>query len=330
MDNAQHRKPWLSPHGQIQHLRSKGVRFDYIFSENDAEQYLQQNNNYFRLRSYRTGFPKVEEGPRKGQYANLDFFMLVDLSIIDMLLRYEMLPLTLDIEHFAKVELMKSIEEHHEDGYAIVQDFLASYDQARDDGTTTNAIKNEICRGKTSSYVSGLLEKYPYEELPVWVLLELISFGTFVYFYKFCADRYGNRNMQDRFYQLQSVRALRNACAHNNCILNDIGPRTASHRINDCVGRAVRQIGNIGRDQARTKLSNDRIQQITTTLYLHKTIASEGVHSHKSESLQAFTKRMNRNLDHYLGNMQIASTFEYLTKLVNAWFSTDATNQTPS
>lgn len=38
---------------------------------------------------------KVEEGARK-EYANLDFKMLVDLSIVDMLLRYEMLPLTLD------------------------------------------------------------------------------------------------------------------------------------------------------------------------------------------------------------------------------------------
>lgn len=36
--------------------------------------------------------------------------MLVDLSIVDMLLRYEMLPLTLDVEHFAKVKLLKRIE----------------------------------------------------------------------------------------------------------------------------------------------------------------------------------------------------------------------------
>ena len=33
---------------------------------------------------------------------NPDFKMLVGLSIIDMLLRYRMLPVTLDVEHFAR------------------------------------------------------------------------------------------------------------------------------------------------------------------------------------------------------------------------------------
>ena len=74
--------------------------------------------------AYRLGFPKVEEGTRKGEYANLDFRMLVDLSIVDMLLRYEMLPLTLDVEHFAKVKLLKRIETEGEDGYSIVSNFF--------------------------------------------------------------------------------------------------------------------------------------------------------------------------------------------------------------
>lgn len=100
------RKPWLTASQQIDHLKSRGVHFS-LMSEDDARAYLEKNNNYFRLRAYRLGFPKVEEGVRKGEYANLDFKMLVDLSIVDMLLRYEMLPLTLDVEHFAKVKLLK-------------------------------------------------------------------------------------------------------------------------------------------------------------------------------------------------------------------------------
>ena len=113
--NPQHIKRWLTPCEQVEHLKGKGVRFTLV-SEEWTVLYLSKNNNYFRLRSYRTGFSKVEEGPRKGQYANLDFKMLVDLSIIDMLLRYQMLPMTLDIEHFAKVRLLERIEKAGEDG----------------------------------------------------------------------------------------------------------------------------------------------------------------------------------------------------------------------
>ena len=128
-------KPWLTPWEQVSHLKSKGVHFRYM-SEAEAVEYLTKNNNYFRLRSYRTGFPKVSDGKRKGEYVNLDFKMLVDLSIIDMLLRNEMISLTLDIEHFCKVDLLGRIEQHAEDGYEIVQAYLREQDTFDRKGVT--------------------------------------------------------------------------------------------------------------------------------------------------------------------------------------------------
>lgn len=152
-------KPWLTPDEQVKHLRSQGVRFD-LMSEKDAISYLAKNNNFFRLRSYRQGFARVEEGKRKGQFANLDFKMLVDLSVIDMLLRYEMLRLTLDVEHFSKVMLLTHIEKCHEDGYEIIQDFLASYDHPNG-SKTPNRLKQEIERGKNSPYTRDLIASFP-------------------------------------------------------------------------------------------------------------------------------------------------------------------------
>mgnify|MGYP000428319387 CR=1 FL=1 len=119
------KKPWLTPLEQIAHLRSKGVRFDLI-SETEACSYLAENNNYFRIRSYRTNFEKVTEGARKGQYANLDFKMLVDLSIVDMLLRNELFPMALDIEHFSKVRLLRAIEARNEVTYNLLRTFTAA------------------------------------------------------------------------------------------------------------------------------------------------------------------------------------------------------------
>lgn len=151
--------PWLTASEQIDHLKSRGVHFS-LMSEDDARAYLEKNSNYFRLRAHRLGFPKVEEGARKGKYANLDFKMLVDLSIVDMLLRYEMLPLTLDVEHFAKVKLLKRIETEGEDGYAVVSDYISSRDGTKPDGTPCNSLKDEILRGKNSPYTGGLIAKY--------------------------------------------------------------------------------------------------------------------------------------------------------------------------
>lgn len=321
--DPKHIKPWLNPQEQVEHLKSKGVRFNLI-SENEAIEYLSKNSNYFRLKSYRTGFPKVNEGPRKGEYANLDFKMLIDLSIVDMLLRYEMLPMTLDIEHFAKVSLLQTIEAEGEDGYEIVSDYLKYYDTSGENGQKTNVVKREIQHGESSPYVAGIIRKYPDHNYPVWAFLELITFGRFVNFYKFCAIRFSNKTMLDRFYLLQCVKRLRNACAHNNCILNELASGTPMYRANHCVSQALSQIREIGASQRKAKMKNDRLQQIATTLYVHRIIVSKGVHDNRAESLHLFVSRMNKHIEYYTSNCQIPTSFDFITKIINAWFSTES------
>lgn len=288
-----------------------------------ARCYLAENNNYFRLRSYRTGFAKVDAGPREGLYANLDFAMLVDLSIIDMRLRYEMLPMTLDIEHFVKVKLLGVMEQHGEDGYAIVRDFIVANEDKPKKGV--NAVKQEIDRGSSSPYTAGLIAAYADYNLPAWAFIEVIAFGSFCYFYKFCAERYEDDEMIKEFYILQGVRSLRNAAAHNNCIINDLSSKNAYFQAPLAVFQAVSDVKGIGAKQRKAKLSNARIQQITTTLYAHMRLASVGVHNSRAKNLKLFIDRMNRNKSYYVGNSQIISGFEYLTKVVNAWFALEET-----
>ena len=116
-------KPILNCAKQISHLQSKGVKFE-IISTADAEKYLNENNNYFKLRAYRKNFPKHPDGADKDKYINLDFAMLKDLAIIDMHLRYKLMHLVLDIEHFAKVKLLRTIGDSRNDGYEIVESYF--------------------------------------------------------------------------------------------------------------------------------------------------------------------------------------------------------------
>lgn len=317
--NSQHIQPWLTPAEQVARLKSKGVRFGLI-SEQQAELYLSRNNNYFRLKSYRSGFSKVEEGARKGEYANLDFQMLIDLSIVDMLLRYEMLPMTLDIEHFEKVKLLDRIEKAHEDGYSVISDFLASYNIADSEGNVSNRVLSEIEQGKSSPYISSLLKKYPRYDYPVWVFLEVVAFGTFLYFVKFCGERFGDRDLINDFYLLQAVKSLRNACAHNNCILNNLVSGNPMYRPRNAVSVEVSRVKGIGSAMRKAKLGNDRTQQIATVLFVHKKIASAGVRFHRAEKLAEFKKRMNKHLEYYDGNFHILSCFDFISKLIDAWY----------
>lgn len=308
------KKAWLTPREQVEHLLSKGVKFER-WSEKEAEDYLRENNSYFRLRSYRSNFAKRVGGERDGQYIDLDFAMLVDLSVIDMCLRNELLPLTLDIEHFSKMSLLGSIEAHDEDGYSIVQDFLDSY--ASQDGF--NPVVSEIERGLSSPYMRGLIQNHPDADYPVWEFFEVIPFGRFAHFVRFCGERFDDNALLDKFYLLQSVKGLRNACAHNSCIINDMKAGGATHRARAAVTKGLGEIG-VGKDARRTKLSNERFQQIATTLFLHSHIASSGVVEHRSVRLEELLARMAKHSEYYEPGGLVLTGFAFIESMVNGWY----------
>ena len=75
--------PFLTPREQVEHSLSKGITFNDI-TESAAEEYLVENNNYFKLRAFRKNFSK---STKTGKYINLDFSYLIDLACIDNRLR---------------------------------------------------------------------------------------------------------------------------------------------------------------------------------------------------------------------------------------------------
>lgn len=190
-------KPILSYKEQIEHFTNKDVSFNYI-SKESALEYLQNNNNFFKLSAYRKNFQK-RDGTDK--YLNLDFAYLVDLSIIDTRLRMLILEMALNIEHFAKVQLLKKVTEaDDEDGYQIVTDYVNSLDLKE-----RLHLDNEIERNQTSLYVSELYKKYS-AKFPIWAFIEILSFGSFIHFYKFCATRFNSSDMIDNTYLFLTIK----------------------------------------------------------------------------------------------------------------------------
>lgn len=139
--------------------------------------------------------------------------------------------------------------------------------------------------------------------------MEVIAFGTFIEFYRFCAKRFGDKQMTNDYYLLQKVRSMRNACAHNNCVLNSLASGTSKYSVPNELSRAVSLVEGIGKDSRKSRLSNDRLQEIAATLYMHVKVASDGVHAHRTLELANFKSRMEEHSDYYSGNLQIKSSF---------------------
>ena len=310
-------KPRLSLDEQIAYLKEKGVQFN-ITNETDARTYLERNNNYFKLTAYRKNYDKHPGGENKGKYINLEFAYLIDLAIIDMKLRYQMLQLALDVEHHTRLQLIGKMEQYGEDGYQIVEDYIDSLSDAQ-----RGNLSNEIERSKKSIYCKNLVEKYD-GEYPVWVFVEIVSFGDLINFYGFCADRFDGKEMRDMFFRLRTCKEIRNASAHNNCILNDLKAGTATHASNAAVVKELMKIKGLNANFRKNRMSNARIQQIVTLLYTHRSmVRSDGIIQSEAEALHKIIERMGKNAKYYKENNMISSTFNFLKIVVYNWYETN-------
>lgn len=308
-------KPMLNLDEQIAHLISKGVKFEIIKPE-DARKYLRENNNYFKLCAYRKNINKFQRGDLKDKYINLDFAMLKDLAVIDMRLRRILIVMALDIEHFARVRLLHAIEESDNDGYQIVSDYLSLL-QNEDKIKNTNrysSLMSELQRNRNNPYCGGIVKKYD-SSYPVWAFVEIISFGSLIHFYKFCSEQLMLSKEKDDYYLLLSVREIRNAAAHNNCILHDMGAKDALHNVNYCVNNAL---SSISKGMRRRNFSNERMRQIITLFYTHTVfVTSTGIINYTARELDTFVSRAYNHIDYYVENPSILSSFSFLKKSID-------------
>ena len=59
-------KKLLSIDELIEHMKQKGITFKEV-SESDAKEFLQKNNYYMKLASYRKNYPKYQTGKKEGK-----------------------------------------------------------------------------------------------------------------------------------------------------------------------------------------------------------------------------------------------------------------------
>lgn len=314
------RLPMLTSSQQIEHLKRKGVTFQ-LCSESEAQSYLEHHNNYFKIRSYRKNFPKRQGGPLAGTYVGLDFAMLRDLAVIDMRMRYTFLHLILDVEHFSKVKLLDKLTAQQVDPYDIVTNFLTQYPQ----------FSHDISRNAQNPYCGGIIQKYQ-GNMPVWVLLEVLSFGGFVTFYSYCATLLNDKDLQSDFHVLINIRQLRNACAHSNCLIHNMNEKNGRGKLPYEIGQALSH-GGIPRSR-KHHIENESIRQITILLYAHSHMfKSRGLSERTLTALHELSSRMVRHSAWYVNNQIIPGKFAFLQDVMYCFFpdlsSMDAPKKPP-
>ena len=187
-----------------------GITFN-LKSEEEAAVFLAKHNYFFRLKQY----ADFGEKTKSGKFINVDFGQMVELSTVDMFLRKLILKMTLDFEHYLKVKIINDSQENPaDDGYAVVESFLETHNRVR------HLIEN--LNNSLNFYNRQVFEKY--KETPsVWSIVEMLGFSDFIDFY---AHYYQYFHLKCEYTpHFDSVRRLRNAAAHNTCIISNLKPQ---------------------------------------------------------------------------------------------------------
>lgn len=298
-------------------------------SELEAEKYLRYNNNYYNVTAYKHNFERYFiDGNFVDKFIDLDFAYLKDLAIIDHRSRLLLFKMIIDIEHYLKMRILNLIENiAEEDGYKIVNMYLEKdFNDEKFPKKVHKSIRNKV----TNEYYQKIFKKYDLdgdtkiENIPIWEFLEIITFGELVNFYEFFSKEYELKNEIKNVFILREIVKLRNAVAHNSCVLCDLGKKDnifapdykIVNYLNDC---------ELGKETRDNKLSNSRIRQITYTLYMfNEIVTSIGVKINVAKDINnLFYERIILHKEFYNNNELLKSIYAYFDKIIKKYYSVD-------
>ncbi len=302
-------RPKLSIEEQISDMQNKGITFEKV-SIPEAKRFLRESNYYYKLKAYGRNYDKYTSTAKQGQYINLDFAYLQELSTLDMYLRRIILTMALDIEHALKVQLLYDLSINpDEDGYAIVKEYLEA------DFFRIKSLHDKIGRSAASDIVKKHADNE--DKYALWELVEVVSFGDFIDLYQLYYSKYRTKHDYSTF--LWAIKFLRNAAAHNNCIINSLkAPYNVSLHKNKDIIFQVSKIKTISEKSRSKWLQNPVVHDFVILIYVYlNVIQSEGIKKHGIQELKwLFDDRMLKNREYFEKNDSICECYSFVQKCV--------------
>lgn len=246
------------------------------------------------------------------------------LSSADRVLRSSLREVCADVEHFARQDLQRRIDAHGEDGYGIVWGYLA-HKKGQGNARLESTLKSRSAAGKFPDEYSGDLISHYMDDLGClsdWAPLEVTDFGQFADFWLFCSERWGDASMTQVHYVLKSVKALRNACSHNSCIINGFCSSAARASF-PTTGPIIDSMNAHGLNRSKTrrsKMSNLRIAQIAATLYASSVFCIRpSTRKRHGETMQRAKEVLSSTIPLCPADGSLSAYFEFLFKLIDIW-----------
>ncbi|MCL2374919.1 MAG: Abi family protein [Firmicutes bacterium] len=306
-----HRKEKLTIKQQIEHMKSKGIRFKLV-KPKEAEKFITDQSYYFKIKAYAKNFKKDEK--KQDNYSNLDFAYLVELSTLDMHLRRTIFHLCVNIEHAIKVQILSHCcSKVEEEGYSIVESFRIKQRQSAKDKKRQ---PREMLQ--KNQYTEKIHEKYK-SSPAIWNFVEMISFGDLIEFYRHYFKIHDKKlcKLSDLLF---FVKQIRNASAHNNCLLaNMITPYQIkpSYMVQNYLIQHSSK-GDISSNLWKKKLTIAILHDFAAVLYCFKQfVKSDKIIAKTFEELDTIVVRFKEKQEYFDKNRILQENLKIFEKTVD-------------
>ena len=297
-------------------MKAKGISFE-LCSEADAKKFLQYNTYYFKLKAYEKNYSNDN---REHLYKNLDFEHLKELSKIDMYLRKMILDMCLDLEHVLKSRLIYDCTINREtDGFDIVRQFLENNYLIEKSILDTAKVRS-ACSPLALNYVDA--DNNCLKPMPLWIIVELLPFGSFIELYKFYYQSY-NKRTGDYSRYLGSIKYLRNACAHSNCLIHSLKKVDGFSKTQQIM-LTLSRAKHINQQTRLHKMSVPVIHDFVTLLLVYNDILdtsqNRNMRTRRMKELRHFfiadDGRIKSNSDYYKNNQTLAGAYDFICNVL--------------
>ena len=126
------------------------------------------------------------------------------------------------------------------------------------------------------------------------------------------------------------IKCIRNAAAHNNCLLNSLcnpySSRTVGQeqlRGTEQIRSTISKISNLGKSKSLRYLDNPVIHDfITTIVVFDRVVTSTGTKQHTYNELhKLFHERMTKNKNYFVKNEKILAIYNFVVKIVDFYYN---------
>lgn len=301
----------LSYDEQLEKMAEDGIKFS-ITNKEVAKEFLQYNNYFFKLKSYTKNYKRNGDG----KYSSLEFAYIVELSVLDTHFRSVVLDLCLSIEHQLKVMLMRAItNDPNEDGYSIIQELFDKYPYIKKN------LEEKIQSATRDLWLHNR------DSLSVWCFLEMCTYDSFIklFIHYYEKDPPGKPDDLDGLIRmLISSKFLRNAAAHNNCLLNSLRQSYTYNgdrfKPSKSVTNELRALVDFPRIVVRRNLENHIVHDFVSTLLVFKRVCtSKTMFVNVMGDIEAlFSKRFLRHKEYFENDTMLVSRYRFVFKVIDS------------